>query len=63
MITVWENKNTNERLSERPIRIRLPDGFTRTNLDITDEQLAEAGWELKQYESLPLIGPPAIVIE
>lgn len=29
---------------ERPNRIRLPDGSTKTSEEVTDELLAQAGW-------------------
>lgn len=39
---------------ERPSRIRLEDGFTRTNDAITDEMLVDAGWILVEDEPQPL---------
>lgn len=41
---IWYNTHTEETCSQRPQRIRLPDGLTRTNEDITDELLAQTGW-------------------
>lgn len=39
----WVNTNGQRQL-ERPIRVRLLDGFTRTNEEVTDDLLAELGW-------------------
>lgn len=46
-MNIWRNINTNEEMPDRPRRIRLPDGMTRTNEDITDQQLAQAGWVIE----------------
>ena len=58
MMQFWVNSITGERIPMRPLRIRLEDGSTRTNEDITDEQLAAAGWVLTDFEVFP--GPHAI---
>lgn len=39
---------------ERPSRVRLADGFTRTAEAITDEMLVEAGWILAEDKPQPL---------
>lgn len=49
---MWKNKETLECSVDKPIRVRLPDGSTRTQEAITDELLKEAGWEY-------IIDPPA----
>lgn len=59
MMQFWVNSATGERLPQRPQRIRLSDGSTRTNEDITDEQLAENAWVLTEFETYP--GPHAMV--
>ena len=41
----WNNEQLNYQQQERPTRVRLPDGSTRTQEAITDELLKEAGWE------------------
>lgn len=48
----WFNTYTRECVVERPVRVRLPDGLTRTQEAVTDEILTEAGWEF-------IIDPPA----
>jgi hypothetical protein len=41
---------------ERPQRIRLPDGMTRTGEAITDELLAELGWiEFEEIYEDPIV--------
>ncbi len=39
----WINTNGQQQI-ERPVRVRLADGFTRTNEEVTDELLAATGW-------------------
>ena len=48
----WFNTNTFEYVIDRPVRVRLPDGSTRTQEAVTDEILKEAGWKF-------MIDPPA----
>lgn len=48
----WHNVNTNEWVSEKPVRIRMPDGTTRTEEAITDEDMAEAGWVFVDTQKL-----------
>jgi hypothetical protein len=52
-VMLWENAATGETQSSRPSRVRLADGTTRTQEAITDDQLAEAGWALKEFEIDP----------
>jgi hypothetical protein len=40
----YRNSITHEYSEERPFRVRLDDGMTRTGEAITDEMLADAGW-------------------
>lgn len=40
---MWKNRDGSTSYS-RPKRIRLSDGLTRTNEDITDDLLEETGW-------------------
>ena len=53
----WMNID-GQKQSTRPIRVRLPDGMTRTNEEVTDEVLSLAGWS---YEA-DLAGPGIIEI-
>jgi hypothetical protein len=39
----WVNTNGQKQI-DRPVRVRLIDGQTRTNEEVTDELLAELGW-------------------
>lgn len=39
----WKNTNGQQQV-ERPIRVRLADGLTRTNEEVTDQLLANTGW-------------------
>ncbi len=39
----WVNTNGQKQIN-RPVRVRLIDGQTRTNEEVTDELLAELGW-------------------
>lgn len=41
----WINNKTGEQQDLRPVRVRLADGSTRTNSEVTDQMLADAGWE------------------
>jgi hypothetical protein len=51
-------KNTNGSYSkERPQRVRLADGMTRTGDSITDALLTELGWTEYQEEYSP---PPVV---
>ena len=43
---VWINSITGAAQIDRPQRIRLADGTTRTAEAVTDEMLAEAEWNL-----------------
>lgn len=49
MILIWKNSRTGEMIIDRPQRVRLVDGSTRTNADITDSDLAAAGWQQVEY--------------
>lgn len=51
----WRNHITKYYQPHRPIRVRLPDGTTRTGEEITDELLADLGWQWEEpiIESLP----------
>jgi hypothetical protein len=54
----YRNTITNEYFLERPHRVRLEDGFTRTEEEVTDELLAETGWV---WEELPPEPEPPII--
>lgn len=57
----WKNNDGRESLF-RPDRVRLPDGMTRTGDEITDQQLADAGWRwepLPEISRVPPYGTPA----
>lgn len=56
---MWRNLNTNETSLIRPLRVRLEDRTTRTNDDITDEQLADAGWVFEEDVIPSATGPMA----
>jgi hypothetical protein len=52
----WKNSN-GQYSKERPQRVRLADGMTRTGEAITDALLAELGWVEYQEEFSP---PPVV---
>lgn len=49
----WININGQTQI-DRPVRVRLADGFTRTNVEVTDELLAETGWTWVVDEIVPI---------
>ncbi len=49
----WININGQQQI-ERPVRVRLADGFTRTNEEVTDELLAATGWSWVVDEVVPI---------
>lgn len=49
----WININGQTQI-DRPVRVRLADGFTRTNAEVTDELLAETGWTWVVDEVVPI---------
>ena len=51
---MWVNNNTKECTNQRPVRVRLDDGSTRTQEEVTDEVLIQAGWVL--VPDLPIPG-------
>jgi hypothetical protein len=51
----WKNTNGNYS-KERPHRVRLADGYTRTGDAITDELLTELGWsEFEEIYEDPIV--------
>ena len=55
-IMAWKTQD-GKYSKERPSRVRLPDGMTRTGEAVTDELLAELGWIEFQEEFSP---PPVV---
>ena len=47
---VWKNSFTNEESHSRPVRVRMPDGLTKTAEEVTDTVLALAGWAEVEYQ-------------
>jgi hypothetical protein len=46
---VWVNLKEMKRQEERPSRIRLADGSTRTGLDISNQELVDSGWYQEEF--------------
>lgn len=51
---MWTNDATGEEQLQKPTRVRLPDGMTRTNEDITDQDLEQTGWYWVQEDYKPV---------
>ena len=51
----WRNHKTKYYQLTRPIRIRLDDGSTLTNEEVTDQLLEENGWHWEEDPVLPIV--------
>lgn len=49
----WRNHQTKYYQPNRPTRVRLSDGTTRTNEEVTDQLLADLGWQWEEPEQEP----------
>jgi hypothetical protein len=58
----WININGQKQI-DRPVRVRLADGFTRTNEEVTDELLAETGWTYVVDGVAPIVSSSTVSIE